>query len=74
MNAYYELRKENEEPVMTRLTNVLVEEIADMIQIHAEGSFMHEFYKKDVISEDHSDDQDFFKLVNGTEIILSFNN
>lgn len=72
MNAHYESKKVNREPVKKYLTNVLVEEIEDMIQIHADGAFRYEFCKGVVIDEHHSDDQDIFKLADGTEITLSF--
>lgn len=53
-----------------RLNNALIEEIEDVISIHADGPFAYFIYRDDLVSETHEDNKDVYTLDDGMEITI----
>ena len=71
MNAYFENANDNGYILMDTLFNLLVEEIDDVISIHADGGFMLNIPKSDIESEIHEEDMDIYYMQDGSHIKLS---
>lgn len=54
------------------LSNVLVEKIADTIAIHDENNFEYYIKVNEIIRETHTEDEDSYDLMDGTQVTLSF--
>lgn len=58
--------------LMNQLTNVLVEEIEDLISIHADNGFMINIPKDELEEEEHEENRDIFELAEGFRIVLEY--
>lgn len=70
MNATFEMTTEYGVTMTINLTNVLLEEICDVVSIHADNAFMNEFKREDIIEEMHDEYHDVYRLKQGIEIKL----
>ena len=66
----YELTMKNGKVVMIQLDNALVEQIDNVISIHADHGFMMDFPVNDIESEEHTDERDIYSFTDGSRLVL----
>ena len=68
-----ELSMKNGVVAMGQLNNVLVEEIDDMVSIHADGGFLMNIPMSTITAQSHTETQDVYELTDGLKIIFEQN-
>jgi len=66
----FELVDDNGIVMMCPLGNALVEEIDNIISIHADNGFMMNIPKDSISKEEHTDLKDVYEFSDGSKIIL----